>query len=298
MQEYEKRLILLHHCRGIGWKSIKQILQVDRQLQAIFTRSLHDWQIILPKLSYHQLTLFYKDLHTIPINQKLNEYLSNSIIILTIFNDAYPERLKHIYNPPWVLYMKGNTKLLQQEKTLAVVGARKPSQYGLDAMSSIIPRLTNDGYVIVSGLASGIDTCAHKAAIQSRGKTIAVLGGGLYHIYPRENTSLAMKMMNEQLVLSETPPIQKSEPWMFPMRNRIISGLSDGVFIIEAKEKSGSLITASQALEQGREVFALPGNINSTLSIGTNKLIQEGAKLVLTYEDIINELPYKSVRST
>ncbi|WP_042348936.1 DNA-processing protein DprA [Bacillus massiliigorillae] len=293
MQECEKRLILLHHCRGIGWKSIKQILQIDRQLHTIFTRSIHDWQVILPKLSFHQLTLFYEDLHTISIDKKIKEYHSNSIIILTIFNDDYPERLKHIYNPPWVLYMKGNRNLLYQERILAIVGARKPSQYGLDAMISIIPRLINAGYVIVSGLASGIDTGAHQSAIQSKGNTIAVLGGGLYHIYPRGNTSLAMKMMKEQLVLTETPPMQKSEPWMFPLRNRIISGLSDGVFIIEAKERSGSLITASQALEQGREVFALPGNINSKLSIGTNKLIQEGAKLVLTDADIINELPYK-----
>ena len=293
MQEFEKRLILLHHCRGIGWKSIHTIIRFDNHLHQLFTRSPREWQDMLHKLKPSHLTSFYHDLHSVDLSERLRQYEMNSIIVKTIFQSDYPERLRNIHDPPWVLYMKGNERLLHQRRALAVVGARKPSEYGRKAIAAILPGLVDKGYVIVSGLASGIDACAHQTAMYHKGSTIAVLGGGLHQIYPKENTSLALKMMKEQLVLSETPPMQRAEPWMFPMRNRIISGLSDGVFIVEAKERSGSLITALQALEQGREIFALPGGYDSPLSKGTNKLIQEGAKLVLAEEDITDEFPYK-----
>jgi DNA processing protein len=289
LKEFKSKLILLHHCKGIGWKSIFQILQNDPQLQSLFQKSLSDWKLVLPQIHTSNLTLFYQNLHTIDIQEKIKQYTSNNIIIKTIFEEDYPIRLKHIYNPPWVLYMKGNINLLHQDKILSVVGPRKPSEYGKAAADFILPGLLSSQYVIVSGLAIGIDACAHKIAIHHGGATIGVLGGGLFHIYPKENTSLAIKMMNDQLVLSETPPFEKAAPWMFPLRNRIISGISDGVFIIEAKQKSGSLITAYQALEQGKDVFALPGNIFNSLSVGTNLLVQDGAKLVMTHMDIVNE---------
>jgi len=286
---FKERLILIHHCRGVGWKSILKILQEDPLLDNLLNKTLEDWKIILPRLTNSQLSLFYNDLHSIDISQKIKLYKENKIEMITFFDEEYPTRLKRIFDPPWVIYAKGNIRLMNQKKILAVVGVRLPSQYGIDALNQIIPPIIKDGYIIVSGLAAGIDTRAHLLSIQNDGKTIGVIGGGLFHIYPKENTPLSLKMMKEHLVISETVPFRKSEPWMFPQRNRIISGLSDGVLIIEAKARSGSLITAYQALEQGREVFALPGNITSPNSRGTNELIQEGAKMVLSYNDIISE---------
>lgn len=290
MDSFKNKLILLHHCRGIGWKSIKSILLNDSELTSLYRKNLKEWHEILPQLKPQNISSFFQDLHSLDITQKIKSYSENQIQIKTVFDPDYPSRLKHVYNPPWILYMKGKAELLHQQKLLAVVGSRKPTDYGRSVVDYILPGLINAGYVIVSGLAYGIDKIAHENTVSRNGKTIAVLGGGLFQIYPKENTSLALKMMDEQLVISEIPPFRKAEPWMFPLRNRIISGLSDGVLIVEAKEKSGTLITAYQALEQGREVFAIPGNITSPSSIGTNILLQDGAKLVLTYEDIENEI--------
>ncbi|MGM9927501.1 MAG: DNA-processing protein DprA [Bacillus sp. (in: firmicutes)] len=289
MDELTKRLLLLQHCRGIGWKGIYRILQDDVTLNNLFANNLYDWLTYLPQSPHSKTSLFYHDLHSIDIHEKVQQYQRNNIQITTIFDEDYPERLKHLCNPPWIIYMKGNVQLLHEQKILAVVGTRKPSAYGQEALRKIVPGLIEKGYTIVSGLAMGIDACAHKETIHHRGKTIAVLGGGLFNIYPKENTSLALHMMEEQLVLSEIPPFRKPEPWMFPLRNRIISGISDGTFVVEAKERSGSLITAYQALEQGKEVFSLPGNVTSLQSVGTNRLLQEGAKLVQTYQDITDE---------
>lgn len=290
MCHFHTRLILLNHCRGVGWKTIYMILKDDPSLEKLLAKRLEDWQNQLPHFKQNQLSLFYHDLHTINISQKMKQYEENKIIVLTYFDERYPQKLKQIYNPPWVLYLKGKQSLLEETKMLAVVGVRQPSSYGQEAISRILPPLIKEGYVIVSGLAAGIDTIAHRTAIDYRGSTIAVLGGGLFHIYPKDNIGLALHMMKEQLVLSEHPPSMKPERWMFPLRNRLISGLSNGVLIVEAKEKSGSLITAYHALEQGRDVFAVPGNITSPFSVGTNQLIQEGAKLVLHANDITSEI--------
>ncbi|WP_019242322.1 MULTISPECIES: DNA-processing protein DprA [Bacillus] len=289
MQEFREKLLLIHHCRGIGWKSIFLILQNDPHLQTLKKKSLKDWQKTLHPLNPQQIQLFYHDLHSINIDKKSEQYVENSIDYLTIFDDGYPQRLKNMYNPPWIIYMKGNKKLLNNQKMLAVVGARKFSDYSIEALDLILPQLIKKGYVIVSGLALGVDALAHKLAISHLGSTIGVLGGGLFKLYPKENIALALKMMNEQLVLSEAHPALAAEPWMFPQRNRIISGLSDGVLIVEATRRSGSLITAYHALEQGKEVFCIPGNIANPLSEGTNTLIQEGAKLVQSYKDIDQE---------
>jgi DNA processing protein len=144
-------------------------------------------------------------------------------------------------------------------------------------------------FVIISGVATGIDAAAHEITLNEGGETVGVLGGGLLQIYPKSNVPLAREISKKGLLLSETPPARRAEPWMFPLRNRIISGVSQGIFVVEAKEKSGSLITAQAALDHGREVFALPGNISSPESIGTNQLIQDGAKLVLSSVQIEEE---------
>lgn len=284
----KEKLILLHHCRGAGWKTIQAIVQNDPMLTTIFTKSIKEWEKIVP-LSLTKLQLFLHDLHSINIVEILEEYEKNQIHCLTIFDENYPKLLKQIFDPPWVLYLKGDNKLLLEPKTLAVVGTRKPTTYGIEALKIILTPLVEKNFTIISGLAEGIDAAAHHMTLNNGGKTIGVLGGGLYHIYPKSNIQLATRMMNGGLVLSETPPARRAEPWMFPMRNRIISGLSQALFVVEAMKRSGTLITAQAALEQGRDVFALPGNISSPYSIGTGQLIQDGAKLVLSSSDIEEE---------
>ncbi len=290
MENNELRLVKLHHCRGIGWKSIQIILNEDPALSRIHHKKQNEWQELLPHLTPRQLTLFYKDLQTIDISRKLQNYLDNGITVYTVCNERYPARLRYIDAPPWVLYAKGDNSLFHGVKMIAVVGPRKPSPYGKEALHLLLPSLIEQGYTIVSGLASGIDTLAHETAISCSGRTIAVLGGGLLQVYPKANIPLALQMMKEQLVISETIPLGRPEAWMFPMRNRIISGLTDGLLILEAEEKSGTLITAYHALDQGKEVFAVPGNITSPYSKGTNRLIQDGAKAVLSTDDIIEEM--------
>jgi len=290
MDDFKKKLILLHHCHGISWKMMYTIFREDPLLNRLFIKELQDWHFLFPHVKPNQLSLFFQDLHSINISQKIKQYEENDVLILTYFDELYPKRLKHIYNPPWVLYMKGHLDLLQEKRALAVVGMRQATPYGKEAIHKLLPPLIKEGYVIISGMATGIDTFAHRIVVERGGSTIAVLGGGLFHIYPKDNTALALKMMKEQLVLSEYPPFMKPERWMFPMRNRLISGLSAAVLVVEAKEKSGSLITAQHALEQGKDVFAVPGKITEIPSKGTNLLIQEGAKLVLHYEDITSEM--------
>ena len=204
----------------------------------------------------------------------------------------YPKQLKQIYAPPLKLYVLGNKQLLKQ-KGIAIVGARKATEYGKKIALQISKQLSEVGINIISGLALGIDSYAHLGTLQknSIGKTIAVLGSGLDKIYPKENIELAKKIIKSGgCLISEYPVGTFASKLNFPQRNRIISGLSNGVLVVEASEKSGSLITADFALEQGREVFAVPGNILNKTSAGTNNLIKQGAKLVTNYEEILEEI--------
>ncbi len=225
--------------------------------------------------------------------EKINEYFriakDNGIKVYTIFENEYPENLKNIYDPPPVLYVKGE---LLKEDSLAVgiVGSRKASDYGLKMAHRIASRLAEAGIVIVSGMALGIDSAAHRGALAAKGRTIAVFACGLNHVYPASNYRLSQEIQKNGAVISEYPFDTVAFPAQFPARNRIISGMSLGVIVVEAGEKSGSLITADFALEQGREVFAVPGNITSPNSKGTNELIKNGAKLVSRIEDITEEL--------
>lgn len=287
------KLIHLHQCRGAGWKTMRSILTNDPLLSTLYTKSTKEWAELL-MLPSDKLDSFLRDLHSLNLQKLLDQYDSNDIEILSFFDKDYPYLLKQIYDPPWILYMKGNRGYLKDMNGIGVVGARKPSISGLQALKSLLPPLVQAGYLIISGVAEGIDSAAHQLTLKEKGKTIGVLGGGHFHIYPKGNIPLAQEMMKNGLLISETPPQRRAEPWMFPIRNRIISGLSRGVLVVEARQKSGTLITAQCALEQGREVFAVPGSPIHDLSTGTNRLIQEGAKLVLTANDIIDELPMLS----
>lgn len=211
------------------------------------------------------------------------------MILLTVDEEAYPPCLRQIFDPPPVLYCLGRADVLK-EPCLAIVGARKPTPYGRAMAESLSREAGGCGLVIVSGLAFGIDTQAHWGALAA-GRTVAVLGSGLDVIYPASNRSLAKKIAEQGAVISEFPLGARPLGFHFPLRNRIISGLSLAVVVVEASLRSGSLITARLALEQNRDVMAVPGNATSGLSAGTNWLIQSGAKLVGRWKDIAEELP-------
>lgn len=222
------------------------------------------------------------------LDQELELIAKENIDCLDICDQDYPSLLKEIGNPPVVLYLKGNRKVLGKF-LFAIVGSRNPTSYGISIAGDFSDQLSKRGVTIVSGLARGIDTIAHQKAIKG-GETVAVLGSGLLNIYPRENQCLAQEIACSGAVISEFPLLSSPSKENFPRRNRIISGISRGVVVIEATSRSGALITARSACEQNREVFAIPGNINSPLCKGTHILIKEGAKLVDCLEDILEEL--------
>ena len=210
--------------------------------------------------------------------------------LVTFSSEQYPPRLREIADPPMVLYVRGDAGALS-EISVAVVGTRKPSTYGLQVARRLAHDLAERGVVIVSGMARGVDSAAHHGALDARGRTVAVQGRGMDGIYPSENKKLAEKIIESGAVISEFPIGTGPTPENFPIRNRIISGLSLGVIIVEAAEYSGSLITARLALEQNREVFAVPGNITAAQSFGPNHLIKQGAKLVDEWMDVVEEFP-------
>ena len=217
-----------------------------------------------------------------------------NVTALTWYDDAYPARLKEIYDRPPVLYVRGRLSGLD-EWCLAVVGTRRPTAYGRQVAEELSTELARNGICVVSGLARGIDAIAHRAALDATGRTVAVLACGLDMVYPREHAALAREIMEGGALISDYALGTQPRGDYFPRRNRIMSGISMGVLIIEGDLKSGAMITARLALEQDREVFAVPGSIFSPQSRGTNSLIQQGAKLVSSVEHVLEELNLKSV---
>ncbi|WP_460016268.1 DNA-processing protein DprA [Lactovum odontotermitis] len=224
----------------------------------------------------------YKSQEIKEIKRKYQKFPSISIL-----DEDYPENLRQIYNPPAILFYKGNIDLLKYPK-IAFVGSRDCDITGVKSVEKLIKGL-GQNFVIVSGLARGIDTASHIAAVKKNIATIAVIGTGLNVYYPKENRSLQEHLMEKQLVLTEYGAGERALKFHFPERNRIIAGLSRGVVVAEAKMRSGSLITAERAIEEGRDVFAIPGSISDGKSDGCNHLIQEGAKLVTNAQDILEE---------
>lgn len=200
----------------------------------------------------------------------------------------YPARLREIYDPPIVLYARGNPACLAAP-CVAIVGTRRPTPYGLQVAEGLAEDLAHRGVTIISGLARGVDAAAHRGCLAAKGCTAAVLGCGIDVVYPREHGRLTDRILERGLLLTEFPPGTSPAPQNFPVRNRIISGLALGVIIVEASEYSGSLITARLAMEQNRELFAVPGNLTSPQSFGPNYLIKQGAKLVQSWRDVIEE---------
>ncbi len=226
--------------------------------------------------------------------EKIDKYLKymneNNIEIITINDKQYPDKLKAIYDPPIVLYVKGNKNILN-DRSIAIIGCRMCTKYGENTSKKIAYNLSINNINIISGLAKGIDSFAHKGSLAAQGKTIAVVGCGLDRVYPKENKELFDEIIKRGgAIISEyvigTKPIAKN----FPKRNRIISGLSDAVIVVEAREKSGTLITVDFALEQGKDIYAIPGNVDNPNSYGTNDLIKQGAKIVTKLQDILEDL--------
>jgi len=302
-------LVLEWHCLEMTNKDIKYwvgfniISGVGRvklaQLENYFGNLADAWQAAPAELkhagldsgSIHAITSWQPKISLEAEMEKLERY---GVKVLTWHDPDYPSRLKEIYDYPPLLYVRGSL-LPEDEWCLAVVGTRRATVYGRQVTEEIVADLSQSKITIVSGLAKGIDSIAHHSALETGGRTIAVFACGLDIVYPSENANLARSIIQQGALISEYPLGTRPRAENFPRRNRIMSGLSLGVLVIEAGETSGAIITAHMALEQNREVFAIPGSILSPVSRGTNHLIQEGAKLVRSYTDILEELNLTAV---
>ena len=286
-EKYYKIWITL--IKGIGIKRYINLIKKFKTIKNIFSASskdLENIQLIDEKLIQNILNPQNKIL----AKEHLVYMERNNIDIISIEDTEYPLKLLSIYNPPICLYINGNKEIFK-EKSIGIIGCRECTSYGKEIAQKFSYYLAKNKINIVSGLAKGIDSEAHLGATYAKGWTTAVLGNGLDIVYPKENYYLVDKILrNDGAIISEYPIGTRPEKMNFPARNRIISGISDGLLVVEAKKKSGTLITVDFALEQGRDVFLVPGNINSLNSEGTNDLIRQGGRLVTCYEDILEEM--------
>ncbi|MCK8823564.1 DNA-processing protein DprA [Fuchsiella alkaliacetigena] len=276
--------------QGIGPILMKKLLDFFPSAEAIWRAGIKELSQVdsIGKVRSEQII---KDRQSIDLDYELEQLAKRDIKYLVLSDEDYPFLLKNIYDPPPVLFYKGNFKSTDVI-SLSIVGSRKCTNYGRKIATSLASKLAKQGFTIVSGLARGIDSCGHRGALQT-GRTIAVLGSGIDVIYPPENKGLVEQILSQDAgaIVSSFPLSTPPHGGNFPKRNRIISGLSLGTIVVEATEKSGSLITANLALNQGREVFAIPGDITREQSVGTNSLLKVGAKPVQSLEDILVELP-------
>ncbi|WP_037985677.1 DNA-processing protein DprA [Thalassobacillus devorans] len=289
MYETRKLLIFLHINPYTTRPLLRKILQQDPSLTTIFTMSP---QTIATSyaIPLKRATAFHHHLHSDNLRYKMERFMKE-FSIMTILDKDYPILLANIPDPPLVLYLAGDSALLNRTPALSVVGTRQPTQSAFPAMERVLSPLIEAGWMLVSGLAVGIDRFAHLLSLRYHGTTVGVIGSGFHHIYPQQNISLFQQMARNHLVISEYAPDIRPQRYHFPERNRIISGLTEATLVVEAKARSGSLITVDQALEQGREVFAFPGSLLEEKSEGCNRMIQEGARIVLNTQDIVESWP-------
>ena len=287
LDDAEIHWLALRMAPGLGTRKAGQLIEIFRTPQAIFRASRSELesaglspavaQSIASGCSFEDAADQHKRM------------AAAGAQLISINDSAYPPRLREIFDPPPVLFARGRIELLQT-LMLAMVGTRRPTTYGIAAATRLARDLAVAGLTIASGMARGIDTAAHKAVLEAGGDTIAVFGCGIDELYPTENLKLRDQLVDKGLTISEFPMGSPGYPQNFPVRNRIISGISAGVLVVEGGEYSGSSITARLAIEQGREVFAVPGNITSKMSWGPNLLIKQGAKLVQEWNDVAVEL--------
>ncbi len=285
-----KEWISLNMTPGVGPRKATQLLERFGSAENVFHATRSELESLRIRAETIE-SILKREFHPRAADE-LNKVKDIGGDVLLLDDGSYPFLLREIADPPITLYVKGNWQECFDAPSVAVIGSRRCSTYGENASEMLSRDLAEHGICVVSGFARGIDTAAHRGAIRGKGKTIAVLGTGIDSVYPKENARLVDEILaSGGAIVSqfplETPPLKEN----FPYRNRIISGLSYGVLLVEASERSGSLITARLAMEQNREVLAVPGNITSKNSFGTNYLIKSGAKLVQQWQDIVSELP-------
>lgn len=283
-----KPWILLNLVPGLGPRLTKALLEKFHSPEAVINASVQDLAQV-PHLGFNTATKLFDSFKKYKTDQEIASMRIHGVKAIGINKPDYPSSLKSIWDPPPILFLKGEI-LPCDDKSIAIVGSRSCTEYGKRMARKLAKGLAHAGYTIVSGLARGIDAEAHRGALEASGRTIAVLAGGLSKIYPPEHAGLAADITGKGAILSEAPMLQAPLPGMFPARNRIISGLSKAIILVEAAEKSGALVTAVHASEQGRPVLALPGSVESSASGGTNSLIRKGAVLIRDVDDVLQEL--------
>jgi DNA processing protein len=286
----DREMLALAFTPQLGPTRVRRLFERIPQVEDIFRASLTELEATgLPAASAQSIAL--GDSLRLADEELRKLAKSPGVALVTLGSEFYPAHLAEIYDPPLVLYVRGERRILL-DPAIAVIGTRHPTPYGLGMAERLAQDLANCGLVIISGMARGIDSIAHKGAVLARGRTIAVFGTGVDVIYPRENRKLSEQILElGGALVSEFPLATAPNPHNFPLRNRIISGLSRGVLVVEAGEFSGTRITARCALEQCREVFAVPGNVTNKLAWTPNTLIKQGAKLAASWEDVFEELP-------
>jgi DNA processing protein len=288
--ESHKFLNALNLISGVGAQKIKKLL-------AYFENPKNIWEADLSSLKKSQIPenlaeKIFTEKSAIDPDKEWGRLSKEKINLITLTDENYPALLKEIHNPPYILYAKGFYDFSLPAPIISIVGSRKFSPYGEQVAFGFAKNLAESGITVVSGMAMGIDTFAHKGALLGKGKTIAILGNGLdeKNIYPRANLNLSRQITQNGMLLSEYPLGTPAGPLTFPARNRLVAGLSLGTLVVEAGEKSGALITAQMALDANREVFSVPGSIFSASSLGTNELIKKGARAVSSVKDVLEEL--------
>lgn len=281
-------LIVLNSIPEVGFIRFNNLIKRFGSVKNILTATqaeLEEVEGIGPKIADNILKCEKENI----LKRELKLVEKYGVKVISYFDKEYPENLKQIYDPPVILYVKGN--IVPEDKfAVAIVGSRNGSRYGLATAERLGYELASRGFTIISGLARGIDAAGHRGALKAKGRTFAVLGNGLADVYPPEHIELADEIAKNGAIVSEFPMEVAPLKDNFPRRNRIISGLSLGVVVVEAAKNSGALITADFALEQGRELYAVPGQARTVTAFGTNMLIRQGAKLVESADDIIEEL--------
>ena len=295
MNENSKYWLAINNIKNLGPVTIKKMWEHFGDIKTVWEAD--EKQISeIEGLSRQPVKAFFENRDSIDLDNELKRVEDAGVKTLTLEDDDYPASLKNIYDPPPVIFVKGELRKAD-EKAIAIVGTRKASRYGLETARKLAAELSSLGITIISGLAAGIDTAAHGGALSANGRTVAVFGCGVDVIFPQENRGLAREIEKSGALVSEYPLGEATSKSNFPRRNRIISGLSLGVIMVEGNYDSGAMITAKQALEQGREVFAVPGKVDLEQSKGPHWLIKQGAKLVESVEDVIEELKFQVTRN-
>lgn len=286
-QDDELHWLALRMVPGLGTRKVGQLIEVFKTPQAIFRASRSELETVGLSASVAQSIASGCSFEEgVDQQQKLAQAAA---VLVPMTDPRYPPRLREIYDPPPMLFVRGRVELLAT-LMLGIVGTRRPTAYGTTVAQRLGKDLAGAGLTIVSGMARGIDTAAHRAVLEAGGDTVAVFGCGIDDVYPAENRNLSQQIAEQGLTVSEFPMGTPAYPQNFPVRNRIISGMSAGVLVVEGGEYSGSSITAKLSAEQNREIFAVPGNITSKMSWGPNLLIKQGAKLVQEWNDVVVEL--------